>query len=89
MTSPEGMLVLQVPMFSPTEEEIRAIESVEGVEPFLQHLRNDNYLTNEELAAYLKFVNIFSMYAPFILDSFLEGYRNSKKPRETDKLIRV
>lgn len=90
---PDGMLVLQVPIFTPTPEDISLVESQGAVEPFLHQLRETGYISNEELAAFIKFMNIFALYGPFVLDSFLEGYRNSKKPadkpKETDRLVRI
>lgn len=66
---------LQVPIDVPDEEELKVFSGLPK-EPMLQHLLDTEYITEEELAAYMKFIAFITGFSPYLLDSFLGTYRN-------------
>lgn len=65
---------LQIPLTQPTEEEVNALLDT-NLEPYLQHLLDTEYLTREELAAYLQFTSYLVGISPYLMDAFIGTYR--------------
>lgn len=80
---PKFVFNLLLPVFMPTQEELAIVHDDRLVEPFFQHLLKQNYLTHEELAAFLKFITYVPSFLPALLDEFLRVYRE-----EADKDMR-
>jgi len=68
---------LQIPMPFPTDEQVEVLS--ENLETYLQKLVDDEYLTKEEVVAFLQFTTYLSGITPFLLDPFLSSYRDAKK----------
>lgn len=67
---------LQIPIGIPAQEDVDIISN--SLEPYLQALISAEYMNNEEVTAYLQFTSYVSSIAPFLLDAFLETYRQLK-----------
>lgn len=88
---PDFMMGLNLPINIPTEEEIEMLTNPETIEPFLQALIEAGHMSAEEVAAYIKFVSEFATFTPFVMDSFLQSYRNAmaqKKEEEGGRIIK-
>ena len=82
--SHDYVISIAFPGKRPTEDETSLY--TDTVEPFLNKLVEDGYLTKEELAAYIMFVAQFSQLSPFILDEFLNQYRQATKGKASSGL---
>ena len=78
---PDFIFNLAVPVFKPTDEEVQVVSNSQNVEPFFSQLLKDGYLTPEELAAFVRFTLQLSSFTPFLLDEFLNTYRQNTQPK--------
>jgi hypothetical protein len=72
---PDFVFNLAIPVFKPSEQEIEVMSDPRNIEPFFAQLLQQGYLTPEELAAFVRFALQVSGVTPFLLDEFLNTYR--------------
>lgn len=85
MTNDGFVITIALPQSIPSEQEVELYTG--SVEPFLQKLLDDGYLTKQELAAYIIFVSQFAQLSGFLLDEFLNQYRHATDPPATSRLV--
>lgn len=68
---------LQIPIVIPEAETVELL--TENLEPHLKKLVDAEHMTLEEVAAYLQFINYMSGISPFMMDAFLQTYRQIKR----------
>lgn len=78
---PDFVFNLAVPVFKPSEEEVQVMSNTQNIEPFFAQLVKDKYLTTEELAAFVRFTLQLSSFTPFLLDEFLNTYRQNTQSK--------
>lgn len=79
---PDFVFNLAVPVFKPSEEEVQVMSNTQNIEPFFAHLVKSGYLNTEELAAFVRFTLQLSSFTPFLLDEFLNSYRQNTEPQQ-------
>ncbi len=82
---PDFLFNMTVPINVATKEEQDML--VPHLDPFLKVLVDQGHLSEVEAASYVKFASELSAFVPFMLDGFLQSYRNEISRQSTTKQI--
>lgn len=81
---PDFIFNLNIPVNEPSNEEVDMISP--HLESYLQALVDSGYLTSIEAVAFVKFTSELGSFVPFMMDSFLQSYRNSQSEKSRNSI---